>query len=76
MASWRCASAQSIVRPSSSPRVDLGPAGEVLGGSLEQSNVDTAEEPIRLIEAQRGFQANARVVTAQNDLLSEVVNLI
>ncbi len=55
---------------------DLGPAGEVVGGALEQSNVDTAEEFVRLIEAQRGFQANARVVTAQNDLLSEVVNLI
>lgn len=51
-------------------------AGDVIGGALETSNVDTAEEFVRLIEAQRGFQANARVITIQNDVLAEVVNLI
>ncbi|HED65192.1 MAG TPA: flagellar hook-basal body complex protein [Planctomycetes bacterium] len=51
-------------------------AGEVVGGALETSNVDTAEEFVRLIQAQRGFQANARVVTVQDQLLSDVVNVI
>ena len=51
-------------------------AGEVIGGSLENSNVDTAEQFVRLIEAQRGFQANARVITTQDEVLAEVVNLI
>ncbi len=51
-------------------------AGEVVGGALETSNVDTAEEFVRLIQAQRGFQANARVVTVQDELLSEVVNIV
>lgn len=53
-----------------------GRAGAVFGGSLEGSNVDTAEEFVRLIQAQRGFQANARVITAQDEVLRETVNLI
>jgi flagellar hook protein FlgE len=51
-------------------------AGEVVGGALEQSNVDTAEEFVRLIQAQRGFQANARIISVQDQLLEEVVNVI
>jgi flagellar hook protein FlgE len=51
-------------------------AGEVVGGALESSNVDTAEEFVHLIEAQRGFQANARVITVQDELLAEIVNVI
>ena len=53
-----------------------GSAGRVIGGSLENSNVDTAEQFVRLIEAQRGFQANARVITATNEVLRDMVNLI
>ncbi len=53
-----------------------GSAGRVVGGSLENSNVDTAEQFVHLIEAQRGFQANARVITAQNEVLRDMVNLI
>jgi flagellar hook protein FlgE len=53
-----------------------GAAGEVVGGALENSNVDTAEQFVRLIEAQRGFQANARVITAQDEVLRETVNLV
>ena len=51
-------------------------AGEVIAGSIEGSNVDTAEEFVHLIEAQRGFQANARVITVQDEILSEVVNIV
>ena len=51
-------------------------AGKVVSGALENSNVDTAEQFVRLIEAQRGFQANARVVTTQDEVLAETVNLI
>jgi len=50
-------------------------SGRILGGSLEGSNVDTAEQFVRLIEAQRGYQANARVVTAQDEILRETVNM-
>ncbi len=51
-------------------------AGEVVAGALEGSNVDTAEEFVHLIEAQRGFQANARVITVQDEIFAEIVNII
>jgi flagellar hook protein FlgE len=54
----------------------LAGAGEVIGGALEASNVDTAEEFVHLIQAQRGFQANARVITVQDELLNEIVNVV
>ncbi len=54
----------------------LGRAGEVVGGTIEGSNVEIAEEFVRLIEAQRGFQANARLVTTTDEVLAELVNLI
>jgi len=53
-----------------------GAAGRVEGGALENSNVDTAEQFVHLIEAQRGFQANARVITTQDEVLAETVNLV
>ncbi len=53
-----------------------GPAGNVIGGSLERSNVDTAEQFVNLIEAQRGYQANARMISAQDEILQETVNLV
>ncbi len=55
---------------------DSGSAGQVIGGALENSNVDTAEQFVFLIQAQRGFQANARVISAQNEVLRDMVNLI
>jgi flagellar hook protein FlgE len=55
---------------------ELAGAGKVIGGALEASNVDTAEEFVHLIQAQRGFQANARVITVQDELLADVVNVV
>ncbi len=49
--------------------------GRVLSASLELSNVDLAAEFIKMIAAQRGFQANSRIITTTDDLLQEVVNL-
>lgn len=59
----------------------VGTAGEETGttiqsGALEQSNVDLSEEFTRMIVSQRGFQANARVITVSDSLLQEVTNLI
>jgi flagellar hook protein FlgE len=51
-------------------------AGQVLGETLEASNVDTAEQFVHLIQAQRGFQANARVITVQDELLADIVNVV
>jgi len=55
--------------------VNAGQNSTIQAGSLEQSNVDLSEEFTRMILAQRGFQANARVVTTSDEFLQEVVNL-
>jgi flagellar hook protein FlgE len=57
-------------------QVGNGSAGQVIGGALESSNVETAEEFVSLIQAQRGFQANARIISIQDNMLEEAVNLI
>jgi flagellar hook protein FlgE len=44
-------------------------------GALESSNVDLSEEFTNMIIAQRGFQANARVITTADEMLNELVNL-
>lgn len=53
-----------------------GGAGTVHGGSLEKSNADVATEFVNMIQAQNGFQANARTITVANDILRELSNLI
>lgn len=47
----------------------------VTPGALEASNVDISLEFSNMIVAQRGFQANARVITTADEMLNEVVNL-
>jgi flagellar hook-basal body protein len=54
----------------------FGIAGEVIGGALEQSNVDTTEEFVLLIQAQRGFQASARIISTQDQILQEAINIV
>jgi flagellar hook protein FlgE len=49
--------------------------GTLAGSTLEMSNVDLAREFTNLIIAQRGFQANSRVITASDELLQDLVNL-
>jgi len=49
--------------------------GTLLTGTLEMSNVDLAQEFTNLIIAQRGFQANSRVITTSDSVLEELVNL-
>ncbi|MBM4130874.1 flagellar hook-basal body complex protein [bacterium] len=45
-------------------------------GTLETSNVDLAREFTNLVVAQRAFQANSRVVTAADQVMQELVNLV
>jgi flagellar hook protein FlgE len=52
-----------------------GGRGTLTAGALEMSNVDLAEEFTGLIVAQRGFQANSKVITASDEMLSDLVNL-
>jgi flagellar hook protein FlgE len=49
--------------------------GAVIAGQLEMSNVDLTSEFTEMIIAQRGFQANSRIITTSDEILQEVVNL-
>jgi flagellar hook protein FlgE len=49
--------------------------GVVQSGALEMSNVDLSEEFTEMIVAQRGFQANSRIITTSDQILEELVNL-
>jgi flagellar hook protein FlgE len=48
---------------------------KIVSGNLEQSNVELTQEFSKMVLAQRGFQANARVLTTSDQLLQEVVSL-
>lgn len=52
-----------------------GSYGTVVSGKLEMSNVDLSEEFTEMIVAQRGFQANSRIITTSDEILQELVNL-
>ncbi|MBI5194321.1 MAG: flagellar hook protein FlgE [Nitrospirae bacterium] len=54
---------------------DKGGRGRLLSSSLELSNVDLAEEFIKLITIQRGFQANSKVITTTDEMLNDLINL-
>ena len=52
-----------------------GGRGSLISGTLEMSNVDLAAEFTNLIIAQRGFQANSRVITSSDEMLTDLVNI-
>ena len=49
--------------------------GSLAPGAVEMSNVDLAQEFTTMITAQRGFQANSRVISATDEMLQQLVNL-
>jgi len=52
-----------------------GGLGALQAGSLEMSNVDLSQEFTNLIVAQRGFQANARIITTSDQVLQDLTDL-
>jgi flagellar hook protein FlgE len=52
-----------------------GGRGTVTTGSLEMSNVDLATQFTSMITAERGFQANGKVITTSDEMLQDLVNL-
>lgn len=52
-----------------------GGRASIVAGALEQSNVDLAGEFVRMIAAQRGFQANSKTITTADQLLQELMQL-
>jgi flagellar hook protein FlgE len=53
-----------------------GGRGQIVGGSVEASTVDIAQEFTNLIVYQRGYEANSRVVTTADQLSQDTINLI
>ncbi|MGZ8384052.1 MAG: flagellar hook protein FlgE [Nitrospira sp.] len=49
--------------------------GQILSGTVEQSNVDLGKEFVDMIITQRAFQANSRAITTSDEMLQELVNL-
>lgn len=69
-----------FTQSASSGQPTIGAPGEggrasIVAGALEQSNVDLASEFVRMIAAQRGFQANSKTITTADSLLQELMNL-
>ena len=54
---------------------NTGGFGQTLGGQLEMSNVDMATEFTNMIEAQRGYEANASAITTADQMLQTVVQM-
>ena len=50
----------------------LSGLGSLLSGALESSNVSVVEELVGLIETQRSYEMNAKVISAVDDMLSYV----
>jgi flagellar hook protein FlgE len=49
--------------------------GATVGGELEMSNVDLASEMTKMITAERGYQANSRVITTADEMLETLVQM-
>ena len=52
-----------------------GRLGSISSNAIEMSNVDLAQEFVKMITTQRAFQANSRVITASDEILNELINL-
>ncbi|GHH46407.1 flagellar hook protein FlgE [[Pseudomonas] boreopolis] len=61
-----------------SPRTgapDSADFGSLQSGALEASTVDLTEQLVNMIVAQRNFQANAKMITTQDELTQTVINI-
>ena len=52
-----------------------GGLGNINANSLEQSNVDLATEFVKMIVAERGYQANSKVITTTDEMLQELMQI-
>jgi flagellar hook protein FlgE len=52
-----------------------GGAGNIQSGALEDSNVDLTAQLVNMIQAQRNFQANAQVITTENQVTQSIINI-
>lgn len=75
----KLAGANRYIAPAEVGTIRVGLPGPELGkvftNSLEQSNVDMGQEFVKMITTQRGFQANSKIITTVDEMLSELINL-
>ena len=55
--------------------IGTGRLGTISSNSLEMSNVDLAKEFVKMITTQRAYQANSRVISTSDELLTELINI-
>ena len=53
-----------------------GATGQIVGGSLEESNTDIATEFTKLIVTQQAYSANTKVITTSNQMSQDLLNII
>jgi flagellar hook protein FlgE len=53
-----------------------GARGTITGGALETSTVDIATEFTNLLQFERGYQANSKVITTEDDVIQTTLGLI
>jgi flagellar hook protein FlgE len=49
--------------------------GLIQSGSLEQSNVDITAQLVKMIVAQRNFQANAQMISTEDQITQSIINM-
>ena len=54
---------------------DTSNLGQIQAGSLESSTVDLTEQLVNMITAQRNFQANAQMVSTQDQITQTIINI-
>ena len=52
-----------------------GGRGQVSAGTIETSNVDLGEEMVAMIQHQRAFSANSKIIATADDMLSELMQI-
>ena len=71
---WSATASSGAANPAQTP--GLNGVGQTISGSLEMSNVDLASEFTNMITAERGYQANSKVITTADTMLQTVVNMV
>jgi len=56
-------------------QANSGTAGTIESGALESSNVELAEELTQLIQTQRAYSSNAKIITTVDEMMDETTNL-
>ena len=68
--------AESLESGQALPGIPLsGSLGSISPSAIEMSNVDLAQEFVKMITTQRAFQANSRVITTSDEILTELINI-